>query len=76
MSPSRISGLAFSRSSAVMTSHFSFGIETTTPVPKYEASGTWSMYGVPSITCAGASVCVVQCMKVVICCERTPDFAW
>ena len=34
------------------------------------------MYLVPSITCAGASVCVVQCMNVVICCDSTPDLAW
>ena len=59
----------------MITSHFSFGIETTTPVPKYEESGTSSMNRVPSTTCAGASVCVVQCMKVVICWESTPDFA-
>jgi hypothetical protein len=59
-----------------MTSHFSLGIETTTPVPKYDDSGTSSMNGVPSITCAGASVCVVQCMNVVIRCDSTPDLAW
>ena len=75
MSPSRICGVACSRSSGVITSHFSFGIETTTPVPKNDESGTSSMYGMPSITCAGASLCVVQCMNVVICCESTPDFA-
>ena len=38
--------------------------------------GTSSINRFPWITCAGASVCVVQCMKVVICCESTPDFAW
>jgi hypothetical protein len=68
MSPARISGVAASRSSGVTTSHFSFGIETTTPVPKYDDSGTSSMNGVPS-------VCVVQCMNVVICCDSTPDLA-
>jgi hypothetical protein len=44
-----------SRSSGVMTSHFSLGIETTTPVPKYFESATSSMNSVPSMTCAGAS---------------------
>ena len=33
------------------------------------------MNRVPSTTWAGASVWVVQCMKVVICWERTRDFA-
>ena len=70
-----ILGSAFSRSSGMIFSHLPLGMETTTAVPKKRSRGTSSIKGVPSITCAGASVWVVQCMKVVICCESTLDFA-
>jgi hypothetical protein len=55
---------------------FLLRMETTTPVPKSEDSGTSSMNRVPSMTCAGASVWVVQCMDVVTCWDSTPDLAW
>ena len=54
----------------------SLGIETTTPGPKYLKSGTWSVNSRPSMTCAGASAWVVQCITVVIFCDSTPDLAW
>ena len=56
-----------------MTSHFFFGMDTTTPVPKKYGSGTSSMNGVPCTTCAGASICVPECITVVILCVSTPD---
>ena len=56
-------------------SHIFFGIETTTPEPKKCGNGTSSMNGVSSTTCAGASMCVVLCMLVVMRCDSTPDFA-
>ena len=37
---------------------------------------TSSMNGVPCTTCAGASICVVLCMLVVMRCDSTPDLAW
>ena len=52
------------------------GIEITIPEPKKCGSGTSSMNGVPWITCAGASICVVLCMLVVMRCDSTPDLAW
>ena len=76
MSPGWISGVAFSRSSAVTTSHFSLGIDTTTPVPKKQCSGISSRNGVPSMTWAGTSTWVVECMTVVMRCVSTPDLAW
>ena len=48
------------------TSHFFLGIDTTTPVPKKALSGISSRNGVPSTTCAGASMCVPECITVVI----------
>ncbi|CKX31865.1 Uncharacterised protein [Mycobacterium tuberculosis] len=66
MSPGRMSGVAFCRSSAVTIPHLPFGIETTTPVPKKALSGISSRNGVPSTTCAGASMWVPECMTVVI----------
>jgi len=39
MSCGRIRGRALSRSSAVITSHLPFGIDTATPVPKKRQSG-------------------------------------
>ena len=66
---------AFSRSSPVIGSHLFFGIDTTMPEPKKCGSGTSSMKGVPWITCAGASICVVLCIDVVMRCDSTPDFA-
>ena len=50
--------MAFSKSSAVTTPHFFFGIETTTPVPKNALSGISSRKGVPSIdVCRRVDVC-------------------
>ena len=45
------------------------------PEPKKCGNGTSSMNGVPCTTCAGASMCVVLCMLVVMRCDSTPDFA-
>jgi hypothetical protein len=59
----------------VIDSHFFFGSETTMPLPKKCGNGTSSMNGVPCTTWAGASMCVVLCMLVVIRCDSTPDFA-
>ena len=56
-----------------MTSHFFFGIETTTPVPKKFGNGTSSMKAVPGTTWPGASMCVPECITVVIFCVSTPD---
>ena len=64
-----------SRSSPVICSHFFFGIETTMPELKKCGSGTSSMNGVFCTTWAGASICVVTCMVVVMVCDSTPDFA-
>ena len=76
MSPGWISGLACSRSSGVTTSHFSFGIDTTTPGPKKQWSGISSRNGVPSMTCAGTSTWVVECITVVMRWVNTRDLAW
>jgi len=59
----------------VIGSHIAFGIETTIPDPKKCGSGTSSMNGVSSTTCAGASMWVVLCMLVVMRCDSTPDLA-
>ena len=45
------------------------------PEPKKCGSGTSSMNGVPWTTWAGASMCVVLCIEVVMRCDSTPDFA-
>ena len=57
------------------TSHFFLGIDTTTPVPKNALSGISCRSGAPSITCPGASMCVPECMTVVIFWVSTRLFA-
>jgi hypothetical protein len=54
ISPARISGEAFSRSSGSMSSHFFFGIETTTPVPKKRSSARSPIASVPGNRWIGA----------------------
>ena len=66
MSPGRISGRGRFQVVGVTTPHFFFGMDTTTPVPKNALSGISCRNGVPSTTCAGASICVPECITVVI----------
>ena len=71
-----MAGLAFSRSAGSISSHFFFGIETTTPVPKKRSSARSPTASVPGSRWIGAFTWVEVWKMVEILWVITPCLAW
>ena len=76
MSSARISGLAFSRSRGSTSSHFPFGIDSTTPVPKKRVERKIADRRRPGTRWIGAFTWVEVWKMVMILCVITPCLAW